>query len=173
MDIERFAAIIEDMALQHDYPGFEVRSVKFGLPQDLVKAPAKLFGQGLQHESALVRIASLRWFAEKPSATRPYARVIQERLLKDEDEWVRLEAVHTLERMGNSVVQFAPAIAALLNDSSAEVRKATAKALGKIGSKDPAVVEALRATTRDSDHEVRWKAEKALRLLGEYAGSSS
>lgn len=171
MDIERFAVIVEDMALQHDYPGFDVRSVKFGLPQEVLKAPAKLFGQALKHDSKLVRIAALRWFQEKPSATRPYNRVIEE-LLGDTDEWVRLEAVHVLEKVGANSAQNTPAIATLLSDEDAQVRKAAAKALGKIGSKSEAVLEALRKATQDADHEVRWKAEKALRLLGEYAGSS-
>ena len=168
MELEELADIVENMALQHDYPGFDIRTLKLGLPASVLKAPPKLFGQALRHDSAVVRLAALRFFIDKPGSATPFYRVIGERL-NDTDEVVRSEAVHCFERMHKVEKSIAVEIAALLKDEHTLVRKCAAKALGKIGLKDEEVVSSLKeAAQSDKDHEVRWKAQKALRLLGAY-----
>ena len=167
MDLEKFAEIVDNMAIQHDYPGYEVRSLKMGLPDSVTKAPAKLFNAGLKHENTLVRLASLRWFWERPGVAKPHLRVIAE-LMEDSDEWVRMEAIRVIERIGSVEEKIAVSVAQHLTDPDVEVRKHAAKALGKLGSKAPAVIDALKKASEDGDHEVRWKAQKALRQLGAY-----
>lgn len=167
MDLEKFAEIVEDMALQHDYPGYDIRSLKMGLPLEVVNSTHKLFKDGLKHENALVRLASLRWFQERPGVAKQYVRVL-DYALEDPDEWVRMEATLCLERIGNVDSKIAIHISTLLGDSSIPVRKAAAKALGKLGCRDQVVIDELKKATEDSDHEVRWKAQKALRQLGAY-----
>jgi HEAT repeat protein len=167
MDLDKLAQIVEDMAIQHEYPGYDVRSLKMGLPQEVTKAPAKLFNAALKHENALVRLAALRWFWERPGVAKQYTRVIAD-LIDDGDEWVRMEAIRVIERIGTVEEKIAVQVAQRLTDEHVEVRKASAKALGKLGSKAQPVIDLLRKASEDSDHEVRWKAQKALRQLGAY-----
>lgn len=171
MDLDTFVEIVETMVLQHDYPGFEARSLKLGLPEQVLKAPAKLFGEALSHRNVYVKLAALRWFQERTGAAKAYANAIS-RLLKDTDDWVRLEAIQTLERFSNPSSDLAFLLAPLLKDHNADIRKSAAKALGKISSKtgpdNETVIAALREAALDHDTSVRFKAQKALRRLGHY-----
>jgi hypothetical protein len=167
MDLDRLAEIVDDMAVQHDYPGYEIRSLQMGLPVEVVKSQPKLFGDALKHNNVLVRLVGLRWFWDNPGRTAPFMRVMAD-CLDDPDEWVRREAIRTLERASKTDEKVAARIALRLTDEATEVRKAAAKALGKLGFKSTPIIEALQKATMDSDHEVRWKAEKALRQLGAY-----
>lgn len=172
MDIDQFADIVDTMIVQHDYPGFEPRSLKLGLPEAVVRAPARMFAQSLGHKSVFVKLAALRWFQEHAGAATPFTRAIAG-VLADSDEWVRMEALRTLERLNRPDDEVARSASRLLSDSNQEVRKAAAKACGKICTrlkrKDPQVIDALKNAAEDSDAEVRWKVQKALRTLGEYA----
>jgi HEAT repeat protein len=167
MDVESLASVVEEMALQHEYPGYDVRSLKMGLPAEYLRGGSKLFNAAVKHSNPLVKLAGLRWFQEKPGIAKQYSRVIAE-CLNDGDEWVRAEAALCLERIGTADEKIAMRIAELLSDSDVMVRKAAAKALGKLGCKAQPVIDALHKATEDSDHEVRWKAQKALRQLGAY-----
>jgi HEAT repeat protein len=167
MDVEKLAAIVEEMGLQHAYPGYDVRSLKMGLPQEVIKAPGKIFHAALKHDNPLVRLAALRWFQEKPGIARAFANSIAE-CTGDPDEWVRAETCLALERISEVDEKAAVRIADLLKDESVMVRKAAAKALGKLGCQAQPVIDALMKATEDSDHQVRWKAQKALRQLGAF-----
>src|SRR5437867_2951675 len=114
MELERLAQIVDDMAVQHEYPGFEIRSLKMGLPAEVVKSPGKLFHAALKHENALVRLAGLRWFQEKPGAGKQFTSAIAE-CLRDRDEWVRAEAALCLERLPEVENKFTVQLADLLN----------------------------------------------------------
>jgi hypothetical protein len=168
MELTEFAEIVENMALQHDYPGFEIRSLKLGLPAEVTKAPAKMFAAALGHDRVVVKLAALRWFSDCPGVAQQHLHRIMPKL-SDADEWVRLEAVSLLGRMHKLKDENIVEIAKLLKDEDKAVRKEAAKALGKLGCKDPQVVTALKAASEDADTEVKWKAQKALRKLGEYA----
>lgn len=167
MDLEKLVEVVDDMTVQHSYPGFDIRTLKLGLPASVLKAPPKVYGAALKHENVMVRLAALRWFWEKPGPAKPFARVIVE-CLSDPDDVVRAEAVRCLERISNLDKNYVVKIAELLKDPFPEVRKAAAKGLGKIGIKDEVVIENLREAADDPDHEVKWKAQKALRQLGAY-----
>src|SRR5579884_152665 len=101
MDVDKLAAVVEEMAVQHDYPGYELRSLKMGLPQAVVKAPGKVFHAALKHSNPLVRLAALRWFQEHPGIARGFAKSIAE-CTSDPDEWVRSETCLALERIGEA-----------------------------------------------------------------------
>jgi|SRR5579883_1148314 len=167
MELDKFAEIVENMALQHDYPGYDIRSLKMGLPLELTKSPAKLFNNALKHPNNLVKLAALRWFQERPGVAKRYTGAIADKM-DDPDPWVKAEAALCLERIGIQDYQLSMRMAKLLRDSSALVRKSAAKALGKLGSNDQSIIEALQKLTEDRDQEVRFKAQKALRQLGVY-----
>jgi HEAT repeat protein len=171
MDLDALANIIETMVLQQDYPGFEVRSLKLGLPEKVLKAPKKIFAQALDHNNIHVKLAALRWFQERPGAAKSYTKSIAG-LLGDNDEWVRLEAIRTLESLSTATNELAMKVIPLLRDQNVEVRKSAAKALGKISSKarpeNDTVIDSLKAAACDRDAGVRFKAQKALRRLGYY-----
>lgn len=168
MEVEELAEIVETMALQHSYPGFDVRSLQLGLPEAAVNSPVKLFGQALKHDSVVVKLAALRWFWQRPGVAKRYVQAIAA-LFSDQDEWVRREAVRALGRVAGVEDKYAIEASRLLADSDAEVRKAAAQAIGKLGCTNEEVLASLRKAAEDADVEVRWKAEKALRKLGEYA----
>lgn len=171
MNLETLAEVVENMVLQHDYPGFEPRSLRLGLPDSVNKASAKVFSQALGHPSVFVKLAALRWFQERPGHGKGHERAIAG-LLKNEDPWVRRESVRALERLQLTDEAMVLTISELLSDIDPEVKKSAAKALGKICSKRAKqiapVIERLQAAASDANPEVRWKAEKALRLLGAY-----
>ena len=171
MNVKTLAEVVENMVLQHDYPGFEPRALKLGLPESLHKASSKVFSEALGHPNVYVKLAALRWFQEKPGMGKSHARAIAG-LLHDADPWVRRESIHALEKLDAQSDEILMAICQLLEDEDVEVRKAAAKALGKVCSKrakrPDAIVQGLNKAAQDKDHEVRWKAQKALRLIGAY-----
>jgi hypothetical protein len=78
--------------------------------------------------------------------------------LKDENNEVRQQALHTLMRMGAALP--ADVIAAMLKDKSSEVRQQAVFALGR--QRDPKNVSLLSEALKDSDTEVRQQAAFAL-----------
>lgn len=168
MDVRELVEIVETMAVQHAYPGFDVRSLKLGLPAAAVNSPAKLFAQALKQESALVKLAALRWFWDRDGVTKRYLPAIAA-CLDDADPWVRLEAARTIGRWGGSDEKLAIRISKLLEDSDTGVREAAATAIWKLGSRNEEILVSLRKATEDECIEVKWKAQKALRKLGDYA----
>ncbi len=167
MDLNKLADLVDQMTIEHSYPGYDVRSTHLGMPDSVTKSPARLFGQALEHEDAMVKLVALRWFYERPGDAKRYQNTLLA-LLKSSDEWVRLETAKTISRIDRVDESVAVAVSELLADTNAEVRKHAAKALGKLGHKSETIIENLKKASADSEREVRWKAEKALRLLGAY-----
>ncbi|MBC7999577.1 MAG: HEAT repeat domain-containing protein [Leptolyngbya sp.] len=170
-DLEKLAEIVDEMILQQDYPGFEPRSLKLGLPEIVENMNGRVFSHALGHESVYVRLVALRWFQERPGIAKAYLPAVIG-LIDHKDEWVRLEAIRLSERIPRIPESAALKISKRLTDESKLVRKAASKALGKIlkrsVTKDPSVVDALKAAAQDEDVEVRFKAQKALRNIGEF-----
>ncbi len=171
MELADLAEIVDNMIVQHDYPGFEVRALKLGLPEEALKMHAKVFVQALGHESIYVKLAALRWLQDRPGVAKSFVKAIAG-LLDHDDEWVRMEAVRTIERISAPSDEAVLKIAELLHDPNVEVKKTAAKALGKIcakkSNKNETVVKLLRDASTDADSSVRWKVQKALRQIGEY-----
>ncbi|MCC7531985.1 MAG: HEAT repeat domain-containing protein [Candidatus Melainabacteria bacterium] len=171
MDIDKLAEVVEEMIIQHDYPGFEPRGLKLGLPGKLEGMSAKTFASALGHQSVFVKLAALRWFQERPGVAKAHLSSILG-LIDSDDEWVRKEAIRTVEKIWKLPAHASGIVSKGLADESVEVRKASAKALGKIlkrsVTKDAAVIDALRQAAQDKDVEVRFKAQKALRNIGEF-----
>ena len=171
MELADLAEIVDNMIVQHDYPGFEVRGLKLGLPEEALKMHAKVFVQALGHESIYVKLAALRWLQERPGVAKSYIKPIAG-LLDNADEWVRMEATRTIERVSNPHEDAVLRISGLLHDPDVEVRKTAAKALGKIcarkSDKNDVIVKSLHDAASDEDAGVRWKVQKALRQIGEY-----
>jgi len=83
-------------------------------------------------------------------------------LLKDRDEYVRLEVVKLLGSLRER--QVASAVSHLLSDASQEVRRQAALALAVLG--DRAQVPALRtAVAKEGFEDVRKEMESAIRRL--------
>jgi hypothetical protein len=175
MNLEQLVDTIETMILQHDYPGFEARSLNLGLPEEALKSSAKVFAQALKYDSVFVQLASLRWFQARPGMARNQTEAIVT-LLVHPDEWVRAEAIKTLERANVQDTGIIVKISSLLKDPSEMVRQEAAKACGKLlsksSSKNGEVIASLRVAATDPSEKVRWKAQKALRLLGAYSVSA-
>lgn len=168
MEIQELKTIINEMAIQHAYPGFEMRSLKLGLPQRAVKSPARLFCLALKQGDPLVRLAALRWFQDRPGDAKRNVSSIAP-ILHDEDEWVRIEAVRAIEHVSDPDVQIIEEVAKLLLDSSIEVQKEAAKACGKFQCKSETVINLLKLAAQSKHTEVRWKSQKALRKLDMYS----
>jgi HEAT repeat protein len=168
IEVEKLAQVVDDMIVQHDYPGFEPRALKLGLPQEIEGLSAKTFGAALGHESIYVRLAALRWLQERPGVAKSYLNAIAG-LLDNGDPYVRLESARTFQRIGSVDPEFVLKICRLLKDDNADVRKAAAKAIGKLGSKlkqpNQEILDALNEATTDKDPEVRMKVQKAVRLI--------
>jgi len=167
MDLNKLADLVEQMSIEHSYPGYDVRSTHLGMPDSVTKSPARLFGQALEHENVMVKLVALRWFYERSGDAKRYQKILLE-LLKSPDEWVRLETAKTISRIEKADESLALAVSELLADPNMEVRKSAAKALGKLGHKSETIIANLQKASSDNDRQVRWKAEKALRLLGAY-----
>lgn len=171
MNVDRLADVVEELIVQLDYPGFEPRSLKLGLPEELEGMSAKNFGNALGHKSVYVKLAALRWFQERPGVAKSHLSAILG-LVDSNDEWVRMESIRTVEKMSKLPAHVGGIVSKGLKDECVEVRKASAKALGKIlkrsVTKDVSVIDALKEATQDSDVEVRFKAQKALRNIGEF-----
>lgn len=167
MELNQLIEIVETMALQHSYPGYDVRSLSLGLPESVTRSSSRLFVSALTCPQVLVKLAALRWFYERPGDAKRYVKQISQ-VLHDPDEWVRLEAARSIGRVSNVDQAIANDVSELLNDADAEVRKAAAKTCGKLNCKSEIVIANLRKAAQDPDTEVRWKAQKALRQLGAY-----
>lgn len=175
MNLAQLVDIIETMILQQDYPGFEARALNLGLPEEALKSSSKVFAEALKYDNVFVKLASLRWFQGRPGMTRNHKSEVVI-LLDDPDEWVRTEAVRTLERGNIRDGEIIVKISSLLKDKSDMVRQEAAKACGKLllksSDKHGEVVASLRVAATDPNEKVRWKAQKALRLLGAYSVSA-
>lgn len=171
MDVDKLANIVDTMILQHDYPGFEPRGLKLGLPEEIEGMSAKTFSNALGHQNVFVKLTALRWFQERPGVAKSYLNAILG-LIDNDDEWVRMESIRTVEKMSKLPDNVGAVVAKRLTDEIVDVRKASAKALGKIlkrsVTKNAEVIDALKQATQDSDVEVRFKAQKALRNIGEF-----
>jgi HEAT repeat protein len=171
MELTELAEIIENMIVQHDYPGYEIRSLKLGLPDAAMRSHAKVFAQALGHKSIFVKLVALRYFQEKPGLAKSNINAISG-LLDHPDSWVRMEAARTIERIQSPAENAVAKLSPLLKYDDIEVRKSAAKALGKVCAKmtkkNEVVIQALHDAAQDADAGVRWKAQKALRLIGEY-----
>jgi HEAT repeat protein len=176
MDLGQLADTVDTMIIQHNYPGFEPRALKLGLPLAAVNSSPKVFGAALQHKSVYVQLAALRWFQSHPGLVKGYSTTIL-KLLQEDDEYVRLEAIKTLECGGITDSAALHSLGLQLKDRDHLVRTAAAKALGKLLAKsderNPEILALLKEAAADSEEQVRWKAQKALRKLGNYAGSNS
>jgi HEAT repeat protein len=168
LELDRLAEVVDDLIVQLDYPGFEPRGLRLGLPEEIQRMPTKTFAHALGHESVYVRLAALRWFQERPGMAKSYLKALCG-LLDSSDEFVRMESIKTVEKIHDVPADAVIEIAKLLKDENAEVRKAAAKAVGKLGSrlkpKSQAVLDALQAATNDANPEVRMKVQKAVRLV--------
>jgi len=177
-DLEEF---VDNLILQNDYPGFEPRSFRVGLPENFLQAGAKLFSQALGHPNVYVRLCALRIFQDKPGTIKPHLNAIAG-LLDHQDPWVRKEAAITLERFPTPDLAMGAKIASQMTDEDVMVRREAAKALGKILSKSKdtganaaqdksTIVAALESVMHaDADAQVWQKAEKALRKAGYFKG---
>jgi hypothetical protein len=174
MDLDTIAEIVERMIIEHDYPGFEPRSLKLGLPATAAKSPAKVFGQALLHKNLFVQLASLRWFQEHPKIVGSYIDNVLI-LLEHKDEWIRFESLRTLERSSANDPTTLLKVASLVKDPNEMVRKEAAKVCGKLlakaSEKPEAIVTLLLEAAQDPSEQVRFKAQKALRRIGAYSGS--
>ncbi|MDZ4834887.1 MAG: HEAT repeat domain-containing protein [Candidatus Melainabacteria bacterium] len=172
MNLEKLAEVVENMIIQHDYPGFEPRALLLGLPDEVTKAPAKVFGDGLRHENVFVRLASLRWFQERPGLARSYMIKVVLPMLKDVDPYVRMETIRLIERATEPNQEMVLQISPLLQDENPEVQRWAARALGKLCKKlkikDQTIIESLQVAAAAPDSQLRGKAEKALRKIGVY-----
>ena len=97
MELPKLAEIVENMIVQHDYPGYEIRSLKLGLPEAALRSHARVFAQALGHESIYVKLMALRYFQDKPGLAKTYLTAVAG-LLDHDDTWVRMEAAHTIEK---------------------------------------------------------------------------
>jgi hypothetical protein len=171
MELPELAELVENMIVQHDYPGYEIRSLKLGLPDAALRSHARVFAAALGHESIFVKLVALRYFQEKPGLAKSYINAICG-LLDHQDSWVRMEAARTIERIQSPPENAVAKLSPLLKDDDIEVRKSAAKALGKVCArmkkKNDIAIQALHDAAQDADAGVRWKAQKALRLIGEY-----
>ncbi|MCA0312409.1 MAG: sister chromatid cohesion protein PDS5 [Candidatus Melainabacteria bacterium] len=181
--LDELAQFVSDLITQNDYPGFEARAFKVGLPDRFFSASSKLFGAALDHESVFVRLVALRWFEEKPGTIKPFVKAIIDKL-SDADEYVRAEALHALEKYHTPTSGNALSCAELLLDQSTLVRKASAKALAKmlprVNEGSAKELEDVKKTNlervhkllmdaySDNDVLVRQKVEKAMRKSGSF-----
>lgn len=94
-------------------------------------------------------------------ATDPRITAALTAALKDEDNDVRQQALHTLVRMGAALPT--DVIAAMLKDKSSDVRQQAIYALGR--QRDPKNVSLLTDALKDSDADVRQQAVFALGQL--------
>jgi len=177
LEVKELEEIVDNIILQHDYPGFEPRSLNVALPQLVNDAPARLYFAALSSENIYVQLVSLRWFQTRLGAARRSANAIANQL-DNKDAWVRFETIRTIE-IGklwdeNSILK----ICALLKDPDERVREQAAKACGYLArdaSKltKPAIqktiITSLKEASQDSAESVRRKAVKSLRKLGAFS----
>ena len=183
--LQDLADFVSDLISQTDYPGFEARAFRVGLPDKFTHASSRLFAEALEHPSVFVKLCALRWFQDKPGMVKPHVKTIVA-LLESEDEWLRIESLGALERYHYPTSGNALSAARLLTDENVLVRrhagKALAKMLPRVSDKSAArevkelpevkaenmlqVRLQLENAMNDADVLVRQKAEKALRKSG-------
>jgi len=169
--LDELVQIIDDMIVQHDYPGFEARALKLGLPEWARNVPAKTYGKCLLHENVYVRLAALRWFQEAPGKIKPHLPKIY-RSLEDSDPFVRLEAVSCLETLRQADDEMIEKLAVLVDDNDIDVQREVAKALGKLSLRTANIaqsknyaLQALDKLSESKDPQLRLKAQKAIRKI--------
>lgn len=84
----------------------------------------------------------------------------------DEDETVRVRAVHALATAGADHVETVPALAKLLADPSPAVRSTAAAALGAMKGKAAEAVPAVVSLFEDREEQVRAAAAEAVSKIG-------
>ena len=185
MELKDLEDVVDNMIVQHNYPGFEPRSLHLALPLVMTEAPARLYIEALDSDSVYVRLAALRWFQTRSGVAKNHASEIAAQL-EHSDSWVRLEAIRTIEIAKILETDLILKISSLLKDPEKLVRTEAAKASGnlireakkavKTKSSQPAlssledqVISALKIATEDSTQDVRRKAIKSLRKLGAFS----
>ncbi len=191
MELKDLEDAVENMILQHDYPGYEARSLRIALPAAFNNVSATIYRQALSSKSVFVRLAALRWLQTKSGLAKKYALSITP-LFADADPWVRSESIKTLDLGRVSEEAVLTKLLPTLKDTDPMVRKEAAKALGNLakGIKGPAltgknkatneaniqkdsvhaqVITALHEATEDDVLDVRRKAIKSLRKLGAFS----
>ena len=129
MELKYLEDIVDDMIVQHNYPGFELRSLNLSLPQSLHDAPLRLYVQALKSKNLYVRLVALRWFQAKPGLAKNHSKEISSKL-EDNDPFVRLEAIRTIEIAKTDDKQTALKIASLCKDPEESVRIQAVKSCG-------------------------------------------
>lgn len=172
MKLSELEEIVDNIILQHSYPGFESRSLKLSLPLAISQLPASLYLTALNSHNVFVQLFSLRWFQTRPGIARNHAVAVAA-LLDDRDPWVRLEAIRTLEMSKALADEAILKITSLLTDPDELVRTEAAKACGCIStpSLEHKIVCALQEASHDPAQSVRRKAVKSLRKLGAFSVS--
>ncbi len=132
MELKDLEDIVDNMILQHNYPGFEPRSLHLALPLAVTEAPAHLYLQALHSQNVYVRLAALRWFQNRSGLAKNHSCEIANQL-EYCDPWVRLEAIKTIETAkiteSNLILQIS---SLLLKDPEMLVRTEAAKACGHL-----------------------------------------
>lgn len=173
MQLKDLEEIVDNMILQHDYPGCEPRALNIALPQAISQAPARLYLAALDSNNVFVKLVSLRWFQTRPGAARSHARSIVAQL-ENADPWVRLEAIRTITVAkiweDSSILK----VSSLLKDADEHVRAEAAKACGGMFQKansllEDKIIAALQEASHDTAQSVRRKAIKSLRKLGAFS----
>ncbi len=188
MKLKDLEEAVENMIVQHDYPGYEARSLKLALPNVFSNASAGIYVKALGSHSVYVQLAALRWFQNKPGLVKTHAKLIVA-LLDSPDTWVKTEATRTIEITKGTELDVIVKICQLLKDPDIMVRKEAAKTLGTFGkelsnkpanskSKTPEksstkeiIINALKESCEDSELDVRRKVIKSLRKLGAFSNS--
>src|SRR5262249_2291832 len=87
-------------------------------------------------------------------------------LLKDEDHYVRLQAVWCVRKVGKQASDAVPALLERLKDSHSEVREQATKALAEIGPPKDSDVSNLRDLVTGRDVGLRYDAAGILGKMG-------
>ena len=190
MELKDLEEAIENMIVQHDYPGFEPRSLNLALPTIFSNASAGIYAKALKSDSVYVQLAALRWFHNKPGLAKTHAKLIATHL-ENTDPWVRTEATRTIEITKTADINVISSICHLLKDLEPMVRMEAAKALGNLGKEitqtgkstnfkgtlaektaaKEQIIKALKESSEDSVLDVRRKVIKSLRKLGAFSNS--
>jgi beta-lactamase regulating signal transducer with metallopeptidase domain len=134
--------------------------------------PEPGFALGIEQSITAAERALNRAFAEMQQGTQgrqvtratpadPKITAALTAALKDEDQEVRQQALHTLVRMGATLPP--DVISSMLKDKSSDVRQQAIFALGR--QRDPKNVNLLLEALKDSDADVRQHAVSALSQL--------
>lgn len=193
MELKDLEEAVENMILQHDYPGYEARSLKLALPVAFNNAPVKVYAQALASNNVYVQLTALRWFQARSGLAKNHALLISSQL-ENADPWVRAETIRTIEQTKISENKIVLKVLNSLKDQDQMVRIEAAKALGNLvktniqkgklankanTDKDSKVKEtksienktiaALQEASEDNNIDVRRKAIKSLCKLGAFS----